>query len=76
MQGTLEVWDGKIRRLDGKIIGLQDIASILETSGDSIKKEFKTSMKQINDMFLIPGVIGPDPTDLYENIGEFVKSIH
>ena len=41
-----------------------------------MKKEFKTTMKQIQDMFLIPGVIGPNPTDSYENLGEFAKNIH
>ena len=33
MSGTLEVWDGKIRRMDNKMHSLSELAQMLEDNG-------------------------------------------
>lgn len=72
MQGTLEVWDGKIRRVDQKMDRLQELGSFMETQSDKQKKYFDDFEIKMKDMFEIPGLMGQE-NDKYSNIGDFVK---
>ena len=77
MNGTLEVWDGKIRRLDQKMHNLNETAQMLEDNGIKNKKEFDTVLEMINETFNIPGIIGADKeTNEYESMREFVTEMH
>ena len=41
MKGTLDVWDGKIRRMDTKMHNLTEIAQMLEDNGIKQRKSFE-----------------------------------
>ena len=47
MKGTLEVWDGKIRRMDVKMNQLQEIAQMLEDNGIAQTKGFEQTKYDI-----------------------------
>ena len=77
MNGTLEVWDGKIRRLDQKMANVSEVAQMLEDNGISQKKEFDRVTFMIGELFLIPGIIGPaEENNAYTSFKEFVTSVH
>ena len=56
--------------------GLQEMAKLLESNGEKQKTDFDTTVSEIKSMFIIPGVLGPEPKDAYENLEVFITSIH
>ena len=77
MQGVLEVWDGKMRRMDSKMISLSETALLLETSGENQKKEFSKVTVELAEMLLVPNVVGPElEMNPYKNIKEFITATH
>jgi len=56
--------------------GLQEMAKLLESNGEKQKTDFDTTVSEIKSMFIIPGVLGPEPKDAYENLEAFITSIH
>lgn len=77
MNATLEVWDGKIRRLDQKMTNVSEVAQMLEDNGISQKKEFDAVTYKMGQIFLVPGIIGPaEKNNAYTSMHEFATSVH
>ena len=74
----MEVWDGKIRRVDMRMGNLQELASKLEENGEKSKRDFKKVVEDLNEMFSVPGVIGPrtDGSDAYPDLKAFIQGSH
>lgn len=68
MQTQLEMWDGKIRRMDQKMKTLDDTASMLASTASEQKNDFTRITTELKDMFLIEGVIGEEETDAYADL--------
>ena len=76
IQGTLEVWDGKIRRLDTKLVSMTELAQKLESSRESQTLSFESFNKKMKSMLEIPGLLGSEPSDAHKDIADFIKSLH
>ena len=62
--------------MDNKMQNLQEMANLLESNGEKQKTDFEATVSEIKSMFVIPGVLGPEPKDAYENLEAFITNIH
>ena len=66
-------WAKKLALNDKKIKELEDLAIKLETDGEKQQEKFEKVMHDIEQSFLVPGIIGPDKkNNAYESFPVFI----
>ena len=77
MDETMTTWSKKMKRINEQIEDVEELAYKLEKNGEDQTKEFEDFKKQIEQMFLIPGIIGPEKkTNAYTSVTDFIKETH
>ena len=70
-------WSKKMNGYDKKIQDLENLATELEANGEKQNENFEKAMKDINNLFLVPGIIGPDKkNNAYQTFPQFIEDVH
>ena len=65
---TLDLWDGKIRKLDKKMQGVEEVSRTIKMNGQVLTDRLEAMVNEVKNELLVENVIGDAPTDPYKNL--------
>lgn len=73
---TLDIWDGKIRKLDKKMQGVEEVSRTIKMNGQVLTDRLEAMVNEVKNELLVENVIGENPTDPYKNLSQFIAEVH